>query len=146
MILERQKITQEDLSQRIGKSRSYLANMVRLLDLPLNIQEYVSRGTISVGQAKAVMSLKGREEKEALVQRIIDEGLTVREAERIARRSVPRGTKESARDPFIDDIEERLRTMFGTKVALQYQGGRGSIKIVFYSDDELERLLDELIT
>ncbi len=148
LILEGEKITQEELSRRVGKSRSYIANMVRLLDLPEHIQEHVSRGTISVGQAKAVVSLS-KKKREELVQRIIREGLTVREVEKITKTRVPRGTKgtgKSTRDPAIDEIEDKLRTKFGTKVAVHYRGGRGSIKIEFYSDEELERLLEGLIS
>ena len=86
-ILERDRITQETLSRRVGKSRSYIANMIRILELPDDIQDYVSRGTISVGQAKALLSLRSRSEQDVLVRRIINEKLTVREVERITKKS-----------------------------------------------------------
>jgi ParB family chromosome partitioning protein len=157
MILERDRITQEALSGRIGKSRSYIANMVRLLDLPESVQDYVSRGTISVGQAKALASLKSETEQEELLGRIIEENLNVREVERIARtRAVPRGTEEptapagrsevrkKSRAPFVDEVEDRLRTLLGTKVAVEYRKGRGSIRIEFYGDEDLGRILEIL--
>ena len=146
IILDREQITQENLSERIGKSRSYIANMVRLLDLPDEVQEHVSRGTISVGQAKAVLSLSDAGAMEKLVSRILDEQLTVREVEKLARKeSVPRGTSRRAKDPHIDEIEERLRTRLGTKVTVDYRGGKGYLRIEFYSEDDLERILCEIL-
>jgi ParB family chromosome partitioning protein len=149
MILDREQITQEELSGRIGKSRSYIANMIRLLDLPENVKEHVSRGTISVGQAKAVLSLPDAGAMEKLVSRILDEQLTVRDVEQISRkRSVPRGTSRRAereKDPHIDEIEERLRTRLGTKVTVDYRGGKGYLRIEFYSEDDLERILGEIL-
>ena len=142
MILERDRITQEELSKRIGKSRSYIANMIRILELPKIIQDNVSRGTISVGQAKALLAINNKSEQEDLAKRIISENITVRELEGITRRkSVPRRTKGKEKDPFIDEIEEKLRVKFGTKVIIDYHEGRGSIKIEFYSNDELDRIL-----
>ncbi|MFW6181657.1 MAG: ParB/RepB/Spo0J family partition protein [Spirochaetota bacterium] len=141
MILERDMITQEELARRVGKSRSYLANMVRLLDLPGDIQEHVSRGTLSVGQARAVISLPP-EEQHGLVQRMLEEQLTVREVERLAaKKPVSRETKRPPREPFLEEIEERLRARLGTKVLVDYRGGKGAIRIDFYSDDDLERVL-----
>ncbi len=142
MILERDRITQEELSKRIGKSRSYIANIIRILELPKIIQDNVSRGTISVGQAKALLAINNKSGQEDLAKRIISENITVRELEGITRRkSVPRGTKGKEKDPFIDEIEEKLRVKFGTKVIIDYHEGRGSIKIEFYSNDELDRIL-----
>jgi ParB family chromosome partitioning protein len=144
-ILERDRITQEELSLRIGKSRSYIANMMRILELPKKILENVSRGTISVGQAKALLSIGSEEEQLKLANTILSQKVTVRDLEGIARKkTVPRGTKGSEKDPYIEDIEEKLRVKFGTKVNVDYHKGRGSIKIEFYSDDELERLLEDI--
>jgi ParB family chromosome partitioning protein len=146
MILEREKITQEELSKRIGKSRSHIANMMRLLELPVQVQEYVSRGTISVGQAKAILSVPDNREREKLVGRIVKEGMTVRELEQVARRGdVPRGTSSREKDPHVEEIEERLRSRLGTRIALDYRSGKGWLRIEFYSDDDLERILGEIL-
>jgi ParB family chromosome partitioning protein len=142
-ILERERITQEELSGRIGKSRSYIANMMRILELPEWIRENVSRGTISVGQAKALLAISDREEVERIAKRLLNEKVTVRELEKISRkRNVPRGTQK---EPYIEEIEDRLREKFGTKVSLEYRNGRGSIRIEFYSSEELERILEEML-
>jgi len=144
MIIEKEMITQEKLSERVSKSRSYIANMIRLLDLPQSVQDYVSRGTISVGQAKAVVSLPDKNAQEAMVKKILDEQLTVRDVEKLTRkRNVPRGTKQREKDPYVEEIEERLRTKLGTKVVVDYRRGKGTIRIEFYSNDDLERILDE---
>jgi len=146
MILEKDRITQEELAKRVGKSRSYIANMVRILDLPESIIENVSRGTISVGQAKALLSIDEETKKIALAQRIIKEGITVRDLERMTRnRNVPRGTPAKTVDPYVEELEEKLRARLGTKVKIDYRKGRGTVKIEFYSDDELERILDIVI-
>ena len=145
IILKRDMITQEELSKRLGKSRSYIANMIRILDLSDKIKTYVSRGTISVGQAKALLSLKNQEQRLKLVERIINEKLSVRDVERMTkRRDVPRGTKVSEKEPFIEELEDQLREKFGTKVVIDYRKGRGAIKIEFYSNDELDRIIEEM--
>ena len=146
LIVEREHLTQEELSKRIGKSRSYIANMIRLLDLPDGVREYVSRGTLSVGQAKAVLSLPNDADREALAERIVEQGYTVREVEHLTKkRHVPRGTSKQEKDPHIEELEERLRSRLGTKVAIDYRGGKGRIKIEFYGEDDLERILGELL-
>ncbi len=145
LLIERDRVTQETLAKGIGKSRSYIANMMRLLDLPERVQQHVSSGTISVGQAKAVASLEKPDEQEALVQRILRENLTVRDVEKISRKkNVPRGTTGLKKDPHIEEVEEGLRTKLGTKVTVEYRQGKGSIKIEFYSDDDLERIIEEI--
>jgi len=146
MIMEKERVTQEELASRIGKSRSYIANMVRILELPDPVLENVSRGTISVGQAKVLLSVDEETQKILLARRIIKEGITVRELENITRkRNVPRGTPTKARDPHVEDLEEKLRERLGTKVKIDYRKGKGVIKIEFYSDDELERILEIVI-
>jgi len=143
LILERDRITQDELAKRIGKSRSYIANMLRILELPEHIRENVSRGTISVGQAKALLAIDDKGEQERLAQQILSEKVTVRELERVSRKkNVPRGTQK---EPYIDEIEGRLREKFGTKVTVDYRNGKGVIKIDFYSNDELDRIIEEML-
>jgi ParB family transcriptional regulator, chromosome partitioning protein len=145
MILERDLVTQEELAGRLGKSRSYIANMVRILDLPRDVQEHVSRGTLSVGQAKAILSLDTEGERLALAWKILNEGLTVRQTEEIVKKkNVPRGTITPKKDPSIAELEDKLRDRLGTKVTVNYRSGRGTIRIEFYTDDDLERIVEAL--
>lgn len=146
MILDREMITQEELSKRVGKSRSYIANMVRILELPSYIQDHVSRGTISVGQAKALLSLNDRKEQDTLVKKILQENLTVREVERLTKRKpVPRGTKNFEEKLYVEELEEKLRSKLGTKISIDYRRGKGLIKIEFYSNEDLERIIGEIV-
>jgi ParB family chromosome partitioning protein len=150
-ILERDTITQAQLAARVGKSRSYIANMLRILDLPEEIKDHVSRGTISVGQAKAILALPDDKERRRIAERILKERLSVREVERITKLDdVPRGTKavkikSSSQNPYVDALEDRLRTRYGTKVTIDYHNGKGTIKLAFYSDEDLERLVDGMM-
>ncbi len=143
-ILKKEKITQEELAKRIGKSRSYVANILRLLDLPEKIQDYVSRGTISVGHAKAIMSLKSEDEQIKLAEDIVKRGYSVRRVEGLTReKNVSRGTSD--KNPYIADLEEKLIERFGTKVQIRYRNGRGALIIEFFSEDDLERILEGLL-
>jgi ParB family chromosome partitioning protein len=145
MILDRDMVTQEELAGRLGKSRSYVANMVRILDLPRDVREHVSRGTLSVGQAKAILSLETEGERRALAKKILSESLTVRQTEDIVKRkNVPRGTHPPKKDPSVVELEDKLRGRLGTKVTVDYRNGRGSIRIEFYSDEDLERIIEVL--
>ena len=150
-IIDRDTITQEELSKRVGKSRSYIANMIRLLDLPDEVKNFVSRGTITVGHAKALMAIDNVDEQIILAKKIVNNGLSVREVESISRKkNVPRETKEikkkqDEKSPYIEQIEEKLIGTLGTKVKIRYKKGRGSIIIDFFSDEELDRIIENLL-
>ena len=150
-IIKRETITQDELAKRVGKSRSYIANMIRLLELPDEIKEYVSRGTITVGHAKAIMAINNKDKQIELARKIVKDGLSVRETEEISKEeSVPRGTKDVEKDfseenPYIKQLEEKLIGTLGTKVRIKYKNERGSIIIDFFSDEELDRLIESLL-
>ncbi len=150
-------LSQEDIAFGLGKSRSAVANTVRLLNLPTEIREYVRRGRMSEGHARAALSLEGEDLQIELCRRVVSAGLSVREAEQMARelaktgpgkldrRNVSRETFSSEpdgrEDPNILDIEARLRQVFGTKVNIIKKKDRGRVEIEFYSDDDMERIL-----
>ena len=150
-IIKRETITQDELAKRVGKSRSYIANMIRLLELPDEIKEYVSRGTITVGHAKAIMAINNKDKQIELARKIVKDGLSVRETEEISKEeSVPRGTKDVEKDfseenPYIKQLEEKLIGTLGTRVRIKYKNKRGSIIIDFFSDEELDRLIESLL-
>jgi len=150
-LIERYSLTQEAAARRLGKDRATLANFIRLLDLPDNVQGIVSRGTISMGHARALLSLPHPGQQYSLAQRIEAQGLSVREVERTvaamcgeARRKRPRGKPAAARSPVIRDLEDRLREKFGTRVTIEHRDGQGRMVIHFFSDDDLQRVLDVL--
>jgi ParB family chromosome partitioning protein len=144
-LVGRLNLTQEEVAARVGKKRSTVANFLRLLDLPAEVKEYVSRGTISMGHARALLSLENKGDMLAFADRSIKEGLSVRALESlIAHRkkmenSAPAQPVKKA--PYIIDIQDRLRKRLGTKVLVSDKNGRGQIVIEYYSTEEFERLL-----
>jgi ParB family chromosome partitioning protein len=132
------EMTQEELARRIGKDRATVANTVRLLKLPREIQEAVGTGAISAGHARAVLSLESPSDQVALFRRIVRGSLSVRQTEdAAARHGHPRGRGT----PAARHTNEELSRALGTKVYLKRRGKRGRIVIEFYSEEELERLM-----
>lgn len=137
-------LTQEEIAKRVGKDRSSIANYVRLLKLPQEIQDSISNEELTMGHARALLSLNSAKEQISLKDRIIKKGMSVREVESIINRE--RQTKgESAKkivDIFKNRLEEELQRFLGTKVNIIKGRKRGKIEIVFYSDDDLERIIE----
>ena len=150
-LIERYGLTQEAAAKRLGKDRSTIANFIRLLDLPEAVQHVVSRGTISMGHARALLGIPQPSMQQALALRIEEEGLSVREIERIAadRRGAehkPTRSKPApvTKDAHIRDLEDRARQRLGTQVAIEHKDGRGRMIISFFSDDDFQRVLEVL--
>ncbi len=143
-------LTQEELADRVGKSRPHVANFLRLLNLPEEIQEIVSRGTISMGHARALLAVESNELKIQLANEIISNDLSVRQVEELikkieSRKNVSRETKKIEKGKFLEDIEERLRGTFGTSVFIKPgKENRGKIEITYFSQEDLERILEIL--
>ncbi len=149
-LIERHNLTQEVAAKRLGKDRSTMANFIRLLDLPEAVQQIVSRGTISMGHARALLGIPHPSLQQGLALRIEEEGLSVREIERIAgsyrteeKKPKPKPTV-AAKDPHIRDLEDRARQRLGTKVDIEYQDGKGRLTVHLFSDDDFQRVLDLL--
>lgn len=143
-------LTQEELADKVGKSRPHVANFLRLLNLPQEIQDYVSRGTISMGHARALLALEEDDLKIQLAEEIMDKDLSVRQVEEWIRKmeqakNVSRETKKVEKGKFLEDIEERLRFTFGTSVQIKPgKENRGKIEISYFSEEDLERILEIL--
>lgn len=139
-------LTQEELSLKVGKERATVANYLRLLRLPEEIKELIDKGSLSMGHARAILSVDAKSDQIELARAIVTKGLSVREAETYAGRfNKPRKRISRAKDPQIASLEDKLRQSLGTKVSIQHKGKRGKIEIEYYSLDELDRLLDILI-
>ena len=140
-------VTQEDLAQRVGKSRPYVANALRLLMLSPAVAELVSRGTISAGHARAVLSAP-EAKRDLLAQEVVAKGLNVREAERLAARTAENVSRETmmrpakAKQPLAElrEVERSLRDALQTRVELKGTAERGTIAITYHNAEELERL------
>ena len=139
-------MTQEELAEKVGKERATVANYLRLLKLPDEIKDMLYNGALSMGHARALISVEGRLNQIEAARKIIKKGLSVREAETLAKRPVRPVKAASVMDPQIKSLEERLKQSLGTKVQLvQKNKKRGKIEIEYSSLDELQRLLDILI-
>jgi ParB family chromosome partitioning protein len=147
------QLRQEDVALKVGKSRALVANSLRLLKLPHELQAYIRDGRLSVGHAKVVLGLTNAAEQKLAAERIIKHGLNVRQTEELVTRlqqhpmaeSAGRGTGVATatpiRDVHVTSLETKLRERLGTKVQLRYRQGKGALDIRFFSDDELERIL-----
>ncbi len=135
-------ITQDKIADTIGKDRATVANILRLLKLPQKIQEYVSRGTLSMGHARALLSLSSATEQTRLCTKVMKNDLSVRDTERYAKTwSSPKKKNVSGKDPNLTSIEESLSQVLGTKVKIARSKKGGKIEIEFYSDKELEKIV-----
>jgi ParB family chromosome partitioning protein len=139
------KLTQEDLARRVGKERSTVTNFLRILNLPKEVKQGLATGALSMGHAKALLSLeRGRDQIQAAA-RIIKKGLSVREAETLAGRlKNPPQEKKARLSHELHAIEEKLKKSLGTKVSITSKSKGGRIVIEYYSAEELDRLLEKI--
>lgn len=134
-------MTQEQAAERVGKSRPAVANALRLLQLSDEIKGMVSSGRLSPGHARALLSVADLKRREELARKIAEEGLSVREAERLAAK--PEKEKESREDGeriFIQDVERRMTALIGHKVTLSHGKKKGRLSIEYYGNEDLERI------
>lgn len=141
-------ITQEILAKRLGKSRSHIANLVRLLTLPPEISDLINHGELSMGHGRALLGLKDKKRLRPLVEKIRNESLNVRQVEQLIikmNNNLPEPEKKKAvKDIFLVQTESQLRNQFGTDVTIHRGKRKGKIEIQFFSDEDLERILNVL--
>jgi ParB family transcriptional regulator, chromosome partitioning protein len=141
-------LTQEQLASRLGKSRPHIANHVRLLALPEKVRNYISDGKLSMGHGRTLLGLRKKEQILSVAERILREGLNVRQLEKLVQKmneDVPRETKKEKKpDLFLAERESNLRDYFGTNVTIKKNKDKGKIEIEFFSEDDLERILELL--
>ncbi|MFH1190342.1 MAG: ParB/RepB/Spo0J family partition protein [Candidatus Omnitrophota bacterium] len=140
------KFTQEDIATAVGKDRSTIANTIRLLGLAKKIQDYISKGAITAGHAKALLSLPAEPDQLRVCNLIVKKGLSVRETESIvaSRSSGAKPRPAAGKDQGIIDIEGELQRLFGTRVRILHGKKRGRIQIEYYSTEDMNRILDML--
>jgi ParB family chromosome partitioning protein len=151
-LMDEFNLSAQEVAERVGKDRATVANLVRVLKLPTPVQEYLREGHITVGHAKAILTVKEPAAQTSLAQKVIDESLSVRALEAIVSREVVLEEPKKARagkafEPSeFPEIEERLRNSLGTKVTIRRSKKGGAIELHFFSDSELDRLIDILST
>ena len=149
-LMEHLSLTQEQLAFRLGKSRPHIANHIRLLSLPEVVRTAISVGELTMGHGKALLGLKKKKTIPLIMQKTLKESLNVRQLEALVQRlndNVPRETKqEENKDIFTKEKESELREIFGTSVSItkNKNKNKGKIEIEFYSEDDLERILQLL--
>lgn len=136
-------LTQEQLAQSVGKSRPAVANMMRLLQLPQEIQENILSGKVSMGHARALLSLEQQNLQIEVCKKIIELDLSVRQTEKLVQKLLrqPKQQKLAIRSAEIEAVENKLRTMLATQVKLSQTGKKGKIEIEYYSVDDLDRIM-----
>jgi len=140
-------LTQEEVSGRVGKSRPFVANMVRILGLPGEIKNMLASGTINTGHARALLAIRDNKKQLAAAGRIARQQLSVRQAEKIAKGLAEAELKSKenklSRSQYIAQFEESLKNLFGTKVKIkEIQGGGGKLEIDFSNEEDLKRILE----
>jgi len=136
------RLAQEEIAQKVGKSRPAVANALRLLQLPEEVQREVTSGSLSPGHARALLSLERAALMSAAMREVIAKGLSAREVERLVRRlkGIRRLKRAAAIDPDLRSFTEKLQRRLGTKVRVVQRGNRGKIEIDYYSLTDLERI------
>ncbi len=150
-LIERCGLTQEQLAQRVGQSRSHIANMLRLLNLPDEVRGIVSRGTLSMGHARALLAVEDKAKLIELAKRTVLEDWSVRKLEAVIYekpkpKKVSRETTLQQDKYFFKQYEDRFRSFLGTAVRIQHGKKRGKIEIDYFSKEDLERILNLLVT
>jgi len=146
-LLEDPNATQETLAKRVGKERSTIANLLRLLNLPISIQKDVIDKSLSMGHARVLAGLKSTGEQKRYRDIIIKKELSVRQAENLIKMETSKSInkkEKSEEDYYMDSLADGLKQNLGTKVEIKRRGKKGQINIFFYSNDELDRLLEIL--
>jgi ParB family chromosome partitioning protein len=137
--------SQEQVAKKMGKDRASVANMLRLLRLPTEVKGLLRQGKLGMGHARALLSLPHRQAIISLARQVAKKGLSVRQVERLVAGNLPHGKK--AKQPGSEDAElrrigDRLRQALGTKIAINYRRGKGKLTVHFYSDEDLNRVVE----
>lgn len=138
-------LTHEELSLRIGKSRTSITNTMRLINLDERVQQYIIEGVISEGHGRVILGIEDKDMQYNVSQKVIDEGLSVRALEKFIKllQNKDKGEKEvKPVNPYYRDVTEKLEGLFGTKVVINNKKNRGKIEIEYYSEDDLQRIID----
>ncbi|MFD1421496.1 ParB/RepB/Spo0J family partition protein [Lactiplantibacillus songbeiensis] len=151
-LMKKLKLTQAEVSKRLGKSRPYIANYLRLLGLPTGVKQLIQGGKLSMGQARTLLSLKDKSKLAPLAKKAVKDNLTVRQLEQIVARyngDAAKPAKKAAvkKSPYIRASEEQLQEKFGTAVSIQTKASKkdqGKIEIPYLSNDDLTRILEIL--
>jgi ParB family chromosome partitioning protein len=143
-MVDKLSLTQEDASKRLGVARATVANFMRLLDLPEEIQDLVSRGTLQMGHARAILGIKNSTKQLQIAQQVVSKDLSVRQTELLVSPK-PKQVKKRAVDAEMRALEDKLREALGTKVRIEGTAKKGKVIAEYFSGDDLERILEVIL-
>ena len=149
-LAEQFRLKQDQIAEKVGKSRAVVANALRLLRLPPEVQDNLKKRELSVGHAKVILGLTNPAQQSALARRIVKEGLSVRKTEELVAKTLEKNSDDlrpepaPPPDPNIVRLEEKIRQRLGTRIQLRYQEGKGALTLKFFSDEDLERIVQLL--
>lgn len=148
-LIDNHNVTQEEISEAVGKSRPHITNTIRLLNLREEVIAMIEYGEITAGHGKALLRITDKDKQLEIAKRIVEDGLSVRATESLAKKiSEEQNLKiptKKEKDIFIVDVEERLRNIFGTKVNISQGKKKGKIEIEYYNDEELNGIVSMLL-
>lgn len=150
MLMKRLNLTQEEVAKRLGKSRPYIANYLRILGLPAEVKKLLHTNKLSMGQARTLLSLKNKDKLAELAEKTAEEGLTVRQLEQLVnqmndtQKAPKKSVKTEEKPYYVRESEERLMDKFGTSVVIRNKKNKGKIEIEYVSEEDLTRILDIL--
>ncbi|MGB8951944.1 MAG: ParB/RepB/Spo0J family partition protein [Candidatus Aminicenantales bacterium] len=145
-IIQELGCTQQELAEKVGKDRTSVTNFLRLLKLPKETQKHIRDGKISMGHARAILSIESPEEQKAICQQIVKKNLSVREVEKMIsrlREELPAGKKKQG-DPDLEVLQEEFLRILGTKVSISGSRNKGVIKLFYFSMDDLNRIYEQI--
>jgi len=141
-LIQELQYTQQQIAEKVGKDRTSVTNYLRLLKLPEEIQGELAENKISMGHARALLAIKDPEQQKPVCRLIIQKNLSVREVEKMISRSQMKPMKKRVLDPNLLALQEELLKLLGTKVTLQGNQNKGTLKIYYYSLDDLNRIYE----
>ena len=149
-LIEEFGLTQEEVAKKVGKSRPFVANFLRLLQLPSDILDLLADGKVTVGHVRPLLSLVNESLQRQVVKEILERNLSVRETEETVKKIIKDKTskrilKKKNTPPVFLDLQEQLQNKFGTKVLIKDSGKRGKIEIEYYNYDDLQRIIDMIV-
>lgn len=147
-LMEEFDLTQEEVAQKVGKSRSFIANFLRILQLPDIVLKLVQDEKLTIGHVRPLLALKDKEEQINTAKYIFEKNLSVRETERLIKKLLKpekKAKEKNSSSPLIIDLQDQLRSKFGTKVMIKDNGNTGRIEIEFYNQEDLKRIIELII-
>lgn len=151
MLMTEYDLTQQQVADKVGKDRATVANLLRLLNLTPEVRDYISEGRLSLGLGKVLLALTDPKKQKKVAKKVIKSQLSVRATEKLIQRLRQQtdfesalSTQPPAHEKLVENLKAELQKIMGTKVTIDYNAGKGKVGVYFYSDDELNNIIDKI--